>query len=292
MFKSDHPNHQKAIDWFHRNMLPPGVESTIHTVNQTLVTVQATYLLPAEDEATDLRYREYCTERSKQNMEELTGWAFTVDGKQLECSEADWGLQAAEIQDAKLVVVAPACAESDIENKSEVEGNVAIIARGSCTFVEKVERAVAAGAVAVIVTNNNEEKPDQIYRMGGDGAPDGGFQVPVLGVSFATGAVLSTATSVSKTLLRGAPALLAAFGTAATAKLLQEQYGATGLPQGWEWFLENKDTAARPAVVAAVGAGGGGGAAAAAAAGGGGGGPGEAGGSVHAKLMADSTKLG
>ena len=38
---------QGAIDWLHAEMLPPGVQSTIYTVNQTLVTVQATYLLPA-----------------------------------------------------------------------------------------------------------------------------------------------------------------------------------------------------------------------------------------------------
>jgi hypothetical protein len=42
---------ESAIDHFHENMLPPGVESTIYTVNQTLVTVQATYLLPAAAEA-------------------------------------------------------------------------------------------------------------------------------------------------------------------------------------------------------------------------------------------------
>jgi hypothetical protein len=35
---------------FHKNFLPAGVESTIYTVNQTLVTVQATYLLPAAAE--------------------------------------------------------------------------------------------------------------------------------------------------------------------------------------------------------------------------------------------------
>jgi hypothetical protein len=139
MFESDHANYQKAIDWFHENMLPPGVESTIYTVNQTLVTVQATYLLPAADEATDLRYREHCSERSTRYMREVTGgWAFAVDGKQLECSEADWGLQAAEIQDAKLVTVAlPACAESDIENKPEVKGNVAVIAAGDAVVTVK-----------------------------------------------------------------------------------------------------------------------------------------------------------
>jgi hypothetical protein len=50
--KSNDPEEkQNAIDWFHKNRLPLGVESTIHTVNQTLVTVQATYLLPAAVEA-------------------------------------------------------------------------------------------------------------------------------------------------------------------------------------------------------------------------------------------------
>jgi hypothetical protein len=44
---SDDPFYQQSWDWFHKSFLPPGMESTIHTVNQTLVTVQATYLLPA-----------------------------------------------------------------------------------------------------------------------------------------------------------------------------------------------------------------------------------------------------
>jgi hypothetical protein len=50
--KSNDPEEkQTAVDMFHKNWLPLGVESTIHTVNQTLVTVQATYLLPAAAEA-------------------------------------------------------------------------------------------------------------------------------------------------------------------------------------------------------------------------------------------------
>jgi hypothetical protein len=44
-------NTKAWVDWFHAMMLPPGVESTIYTVNRTLVTVQATYLLPAAVEA-------------------------------------------------------------------------------------------------------------------------------------------------------------------------------------------------------------------------------------------------
>ena len=49
---SDDPTeHEKAVDWLHATLLPLGVESTIYTVNRTLVTVQATYLLPAAVEA-------------------------------------------------------------------------------------------------------------------------------------------------------------------------------------------------------------------------------------------------
>jgi hypothetical protein len=44
---SGHPSYQAGINWFHNQMLPLGVESTIYTVNRTLVTVNATYLLPA-----------------------------------------------------------------------------------------------------------------------------------------------------------------------------------------------------------------------------------------------------
>jgi hypothetical protein len=47
LLSPDSEYYQQAIDWFHSQMLPPGVESTIYTVNRTLVTVQATYLLPA-----------------------------------------------------------------------------------------------------------------------------------------------------------------------------------------------------------------------------------------------------
>jgi hypothetical protein len=49
---SDDPRlQQRAMQGFHKWYLPEGVESTIYTVNRTLVTVQATYLLPAAVEA-------------------------------------------------------------------------------------------------------------------------------------------------------------------------------------------------------------------------------------------------
>jgi len=51
LLSPDHPKYQNAIGYFHKNFLPPGVESTIYPVNRTLITVQATYLLPAAVEA-------------------------------------------------------------------------------------------------------------------------------------------------------------------------------------------------------------------------------------------------
>jgi hypothetical protein len=232
---------------------------------------------------------------SAKAVAKLAGWSFTVDGAntQLECTEADWGSRAAEIHDAKLVLAVPSCAEADIENTAEVERNVAVIARGTCSFTEKVQRAVAAGAIAVIVTNNDQDYPDEIIRMHSEGGPEGGFEIPVLGVSYNTGTLLSTAAVMNRKQLRGTPALLTAFSVEAVAKLLQQQFGATGLGFGWEWFLEGRDSRMPPAAATtATGAGaaaasGGASAAvattAAAAA---------ANDEMHAKLMADSTELG
>lgn len=49
-------------------------------------------------------------------------------------------------------------------------GRIAVIDRGVCTFASKVRRAEAAGAIAVIIVNN---QVDEVFRMGADdgGAP-------------------------------------------------------------------------------------------------------------------------
>ncbi|MDG1508961.1 MAG: hypothetical protein P8Q53_04185, partial [Flavobacteriaceae bacterium] len=43
---------------------------------------------------------------------------------------------------------------STIENTSEMNGKIAVIKRGACSFDDKVKRAQDAGAIAVIVVNN------------------------------------------------------------------------------------------------------------------------------------------
>ena len=56
---------------------------------------------------------------------------------------------------------------SSISNIADVRGNIALITRGTCTFKEKTLRAAQAGAIGVIIANNQ----DQILTMGGDNAP-------------------------------------------------------------------------------------------------------------------------
>jgi len=49
-------------------------------------------------------------------------------------------------------------------NGSEINGKIVLVRRGSCTFVTKVKNAQDAGAIAVIVMNNNPGEP---IAMGG-----------------------------------------------------------------------------------------------------------------------------
>lgn len=53
-----------------------------------------------------------------------------------------------------------------ITNTSQMNGNIAVLRRGACSFDDKVKRAQDAGAIAVIVVNNVTTAP---ISMGGDG---------------------------------------------------------------------------------------------------------------------------
>ncbi len=56
---------------------------------------------------------------------------------------------------------------SSISNIADIRGNIALITRGTCTFKEKTLRAAQAGAIGVIIANNQ----DQTLTMGGDNTP-------------------------------------------------------------------------------------------------------------------------
>ena len=61
---------------------------------------------------------------------------------------------------------------SPLSNEDEVNGNIALVDRGICLFVEKVNHAQAAGAIAVIVANHVPRAP---VLMGGS---DAGLVIP------------------------------------------------------------------------------------------------------------------
>ncbi|AOW21009.1 PA domain-containing protein [Urechidicola croceus] len=76
-----------------------------------------------------------------------------------------------------LTLVAPIDACSAITNAAAINGNIAVIQRGSCNFDDKVLAAQNAGAVAVIMVNNVSGPP---ISMGGD---DVNVTIPSLMIS-------------------------------------------------------------------------------------------------------------
>ncbi|MFN2262084.1 MAG: T9SS-dependent M36 family metallopeptidase [Psychroflexus sp.] len=61
----------------------------------------------------------------------------------------------------------PLDACDNLINTANINGKIAVIRRGDCTFVSKIEKAQNEGALAVIMVNNNAfEEP---FGMGGDG---------------------------------------------------------------------------------------------------------------------------
>ncbi|MBT8190744.1 MAG: T9SS type A sorting domain-containing protein [Saprospiraceae bacterium] len=51
---------------------------------------------------------------------------------------------------------------------SDVAGDIAVVDRGECAFVVKAANAQAAGAVTMLICNNDTDNPDQLVIPGGD----------------------------------------------------------------------------------------------------------------------------
>jgi len=65
----------------------------------------------------------------------------------------------------KLVATNPPCGCGFILNADEVEGQIALIERGDCSFVSKVIKAQEAGAVGVIVADQDHENDELFISM-------------------------------------------------------------------------------------------------------------------------------
>ncbi len=85
------------------------------------------------------------------------------------------------VQDAGGASTTDAC--EALTNAAAINGNIALIDRGNCTFILKAQAAQAAGAIAVIIANN----------VAGNLAPGGAdpsITIPVVGITLADGNTL------------------------------------------------------------------------------------------------------
>jgi len=67
-----------------------------------------------------------------------------------------------------LVPTQPSCGCGHILNSELVGGNIALVQRGECSFVSKVVRAQEAGAVGVIVTDEDTDNDQLFISMADD----------------------------------------------------------------------------------------------------------------------------
>ncbi len=61
-----------------------------------------------------------------------------------------------------LVPSDPSCGCGSFLNSDDVEGAVALVERGECSFVSKAIKAAEAGAVAIVIADNDEHN-DELY---------------------------------------------------------------------------------------------------------------------------------
>jgi hypothetical protein len=82
------------------------------------------------------------------------------------------------------------------DNQSEVNGHIAVIDRGSCSFVEKVVSAQLSGAIAAIVINNVEGSGP--VGMGGTDSQSYSIDIPSVMIGYANGKELKNAIKAAK----------------------------------------------------------------------------------------------
>ena len=104
---------------------------------------------------------------------------------------------------------------SPLTNASDIAGKIALVDRGTCTFVVKARNCQAAGAIAVLVADNTSDSPPT-----GLGGTDSSITIPVVRITQADGATLRSnlSSGVSAT-LRADPSVLAGADSSGRALL-------------------------------------------------------------------------
>lgn len=87
-------------------------------------------------------------------------------------------------------------------NAASVSGKIALIKRGTCGFVQKIQQAQDAGAIGVIMMNHNNPDNDPNYApyvvMGGSSTP--AFTIPSVFVNYQDGLAMATALNNGQTI--------------------------------------------------------------------------------------------
>lgn len=109
---------------------------------------------------------------------------------------------ALDPSDASGASTTDAC--SPLTNASAVAGNIALVDRGTCTFVVKVKNCQNAGAIAVLIADNTTDSPPA-----GLGGTDSSITIPAVRITMVDGASLrSNLSSGVNATLRADPAIL------------------------------------------------------------------------------------
>jgi Zn-dependent M28 family amino/carboxypeptidase len=95
---------------------------------------------------------------------------------------AQWS-GAGTLSNAPTVAMGEGC----VQGVNLAPGSVALIARGNCSFVDKIANAVASGAAAVVVYNNVPSASPAYFAAGPNGAQ---AAVPVFSVTYNVGILL------------------------------------------------------------------------------------------------------
>ena len=87
-------------------------------------------------------------------------------------------------------------------NGADLSGKIAFIRRGSCAFVDKIQNAQDAGAIAVIIGNHNNPDNDPEYAdyIGMYGVTDPVFSIPSIFINFTDGQAIVDAIGNGETL--------------------------------------------------------------------------------------------
>ena len=114
------------------------------------------------------------------------------DGAMLKYASANFGRGCSF--NGPAIWTIPELADGELTNAESMVGAVAIIKRGGCSFVEKARRAMAAGAIAVVIVNT-----DDGLREPGDPDNEGrDISIPVVSVAASSGEEIDNGVEVKR----------------------------------------------------------------------------------------------